>query len=75
MSFFDVLHSMLDAILVGYIHDKGNNLTPSSANLVCRSVDAGTFFQDFLTSSGDVNFGSIGGQGFCVHLSHKLVGK
>jgi hypothetical protein len=37
-------------------------------------VDTGTFFQHFLTSSGDVNFGSVGGQCLCVHLIYTLAG-
>ena len=71
----DVVDSTLDAVLVGHIHNKRDDLTPRRANLVCRSVDAGTFFQDFLTSSGDVNFGSVCGQGLCVHFIKTLAGQ
>ena len=71
----DVLDSTFDTVLARHIEDEGNDLTPRRANLVCRSVDAGTFFQDFLTSSGDVNFGSVGGQCLCVHLRNTLAGQ
>jgi len=71
----DVLNSTTNAVLTRHIQDKWNDLTPRRANLVCRSVDAGTFFQDFLTSSGDVNFGSVGRQCFCVHLMKTLAGQ
>lgn len=75
VSLSDVIDSALDAVLVRYIEDKGNDLTPRRANLVCRSVDAGTFFQDFLTSSGDVNLGSVCSQCLCVHLRNTLAGQ
>jgi hypothetical protein len=75
ISLGDVMNGTLDTLLVRHIHDKGNDLTPSRANRVCRSVDAGTFFQHFLTSSGDVNFGSIGGQCLSVHLMNTLAGQ
>lgn len=69
-----MIDGAFDTVLVRYIHNNGDDLTPSRTNLVWRSVDAGTLFQDFLTSSGDVNFGSICGQCLCVHLLHGLVG-
>ena len=44
----DVFNGTLDAVPAGHIEDKRNDLTPRRANLVCRSVDAGTFFQDLI---------------------------
>jgi len=75
VSLCDVVDSVFDAVLARHIQCKGNDLTPSRANLVCRSVDAGTFFQHLLTSSGDVNFGSVCGQCLCVHLRNTLAGQ
>lgn len=75
VSLGDLFDSAFDTVLARHIQCKGKDLTPSRANLVCRSVDAGTFFQHFLTSSGDVNFGSVCGQCLCVHLTNTLAGQ